>query len=356
MITSSPSAEKLFPPQARPASVELGRSDYLSTLWRLTRMELYKLRRRTYSRVIRWMLLGLIVLFVVLMGFFDHNEATSSAASLAPRQCSAQVTSHCTTQHYSQAQLAQIKETDLQQNANALGFPVSFEAVMIILSYPLLVIVGLLLLAPIMGTEYTLGTIRLLFTRGPTRVQCVLGKALAGLIYIAGILILLILTYIIAGMLFYPLAGMPYSYIFGHFHDGTFGRTFGNDLWLVAICIFYWYAFGALALFFGTLGRSTAAAIGAVIAWFVLEELIPKLVPTLMNLVKSGPVYDVLKAVPDYLFLGNLNTLAANRLSASAGQSVAASSDLHAAIVVGVYFVLLIGATCLITTRRDVTN
>ncbi len=355
MITPSPSVEQLFPSQARAASVDPGRSDYLSTLWRLTRVELYKLRRRTYSRVVLWTLVGLVVLFAVLMGLTAHNEVTRSAASLV-RQCSAHVTSFCTTQHYSPAQLAQIKETDLQSHADMLGFPHALHFVMQIFSYNLVAILGLLLLAPIMGTEYTLGTIRLLLTRGPTRVQCVLGKAFASLIYIAGVLALLILAYIIVGMLVYPLAGVPYTYIFGHFHDARFGTMFGNDLWLVVIAPLYWYAFGVLALFFGTLGRSTAAAISAVIGWLFLEEVMPFLVGFLMNFAASGPVHDVLKAVPDYLFLGNLNTLLANRIHAAAGQSIAASSDLHAALVVGTYFVLLIGASCLITMRRDITN
>ena len=167
---------------------------------------------------------------------------------------------------------------------------------------------------------------------------------------------MLILAYLIVGMLVYPMAGIPYAYIFGHFHDAHFGIMFGNDLLLVVIALLYWYAFGILALFFGTLGRSTAAAIGAVIGWFFLEEVMPFLLSFLMNFAASGPVHDALKAVPDYLFLGNLNTLVANRMHAAAGQSIAASSNLHAALVVGAYFVLLIGASCLITMRRDVTN
>lgn len=355
MLTPSTLSEQLFPSQARAASIDPGRSDYLSTIWRLIRMELYKLRRRTYSRVVLWILLGLVVLFVVLTGVSSHTDAVTPAANMM-RQCSAQITTRCTTQHYSSAQLAQLKEAAVHSDADALGFPGSLHFAMELFSYNLVAILGLLLLAPIMGTEYTLGTIRLLLTRGPTRVQCVLGKAFASLIYMAGMLILLTLTYIVVGMLVYPLAGVPYSYLFGHFHDVRFGVMFGNDLWLVVISMLYWYAFGVLALFFGTLGRSTAAAIGAVIGWFFLEEIMPFLVGFLMNFARSGPIHDALKAVPDYLFLGNLNTLVANRLQAAAGQSVAASSDLHAALVVGVYFVLLIGATCLITRRRDVTN
>ncbi len=354
-IQSSP-LDQTFPQPARAANVDIGHQGFLGTAWRLTRMELYKLRQRTYSRVVLGILLGLIALFVVLTGVSSLNEARTPAASNAPQECSAQVTTRCTTRHYSQAQLAQLKEEDLLHNANSLGFPGSLTFVMRILSYSLVAMLGLLLLAPMMGTEYTLGTIRLLFTRGPTRLQCILAKALAGLIYTAGVVIALTLTYIIVGMLVYPMAGIPYSYTFGLFHDPDFGVLFGNSLWLLVISIVYWYAFSVLALFFGALGRSTAAALGCVFAWFVLEEILPLLVGYLMGIFASGPVHDLLKAIPDYLFLSNLNTLAGNRWQAIAGQAVSWSSDLHSIIVIAVYFVLLIGASCLITMRRDVTN
>jgi ABC-type transport system involved in multi-copper enzyme maturation permease subunit len=314
------------------------------------------LRQRTYSRVVLWILLGLIALSVVLIGFSSLNEVRTPAANMAPQECSAQVTTYCTTQHYSQAQIAQLKEADLQHNASSLGFPGSLTFAMRIFSYSLVAMLGLLLLAPMMGTEYTLGTIRLLFTRGPTRLQCIVAKALAGLIYSAGVVVALTLTYIIVGMLVYPMAGLPYSYTFGRFHDASFGVVFSNSLWLLVISIVYWYAFSVLALFFGTLGRSTAAALGCAFAWFFLEEILPLLIGYLMSIFSSGPVHDLLKVIPDYLFLGNLNALVGNRLHAIAGQNVSWSSDLHSMIVVAVYFVLLIGASCLITMRRDVTN
>ena len=350
------SADQTFPQPARADNIDIGRQDYLSTAWRLTRMELYKLRHRTYSRVVLLILLGLVVLFVALIGLSSLSQANSPASSLVPPQCSAQPTSQCSTQHYSQAQLAQIKTADLQSKASVLGFPGSLKFAGAIFSYSLIVILGLLLLASIMGTEYSLGTIRLLFTRGPTRLQYILAKALAGLIYTAGVVVMLTLVYIIVGMLVYPMTGIPYSYTFGYFHAANFGTMFGNTLWLIAISIVNWYAFGVLALFFGTLGRSTAAALGGAFAWFFLEKVLPYLAAFLMNLVTTGPVHEILKAVPDYLFLGNLSALVQNRTQAIAGQSVAASADLHAAIVVSVYFVLLIGASCLITMRRDVTN
>ncbi|HLZ55346.1 MAG TPA: ABC transporter permease [Ktedonosporobacter sp.] len=345
-----------FPPSTRAANVDIGSLDFLSMLWRLIKMELYKLHHRLYSRVVLIILLAFMVFTVGLVGIFAHYKASAPLADFAPLQCSAQITTDCTTQPPTQAQLAHQKEADMQTDASLLGFPDSLNVVGEILSYNLVAMLGLLLLAPIIGTEYSLGTIRLLFTRGPTRLQCLLGKAFAGLIYTAEVLLLLVLTYSILGMLIYPLAGEPYSYIFGHFHSTNFGTMFGNALGLIAVTIVYWYAFVALAIFFGTLGRSTAAALGGAFAWFILEMLIPLITSLLMNTFAAGPVHNLLQALPNYLFFNNLSTLVHDREAILSGVSASATSDLHAVLVTGVYLVLLIGSSCLVTMRRDITN
>jgi ABC-type transport system involved in multi-copper enzyme maturation permease subunit len=330
MTPSVVPAEQAFPPMARAANVDIGRQDFLSTVWRLTRMELRKLTHRIYPWVILSILSILLLLFLLL-------EAVSAINT-------------------SQRPLSLAREAVLHNYANTFGFPTSLYPIGVILSYSLVVTLGLFFLAPIMGNEYGMGTIRLLFTRGPSRLQCLLGKALASLIYVAGIILCLTLLYLIVGMLIYPTAGQPYSYAFAHFNDAHFGMNFGNACLLLGMAALSWYAFGILALFFGTLGRSTAAALSGALVWFVLELLLPLLCNLLLGLFPSGPMHTLLQALPDYVFLGNLQTLAHNRMAALAGQSASVSSDLHALIVVAVYFVLLIGSSCVITMRRDITN
>lgn len=330
MMPSTTPTEQAFPPMARAANVDPGRQDFLSTIWRLIRMELRKLTRRLYTRVSLLILAGLLLLAVAVQAWGALN------ASKLPS--------------------SPFRESILHNYANAFGFPTSLEAIGNILSNGQLIILGLLFLAPIMGNEYVLGTIRLLFTRGPSRLQCLLGKALASLIYIAGLILCLTLLYLVVGMLIYPVTGQPYSYVFAHFYDANFGANLGNTCLLLVTDVFSWYAFGVLAFFFGTLGRSTAAALGGALAWFVLETLTPYLSGILMYLFPSGPVHDLMRVLPDYLFIDNLQTLAHNRISALGGLSVSAQADLHALVVVAVYFVLFIGASCAITMRRDVTN
>jgi ABC-type transport system involved in multi-copper enzyme maturation permease subunit len=352
------STQQDFPEPKRAASVELGSQKPISVIWRLTCMEIYKLRRRTYSRVVLLILLGLVMLLTAFLGFTALSQANAPASSLIPPRCSANTTSQCTTRTYNQAQLEQNKVDTMHGNAMVLGLPGSFEAITQILSVAVIAPLGIALLGLITGVEYSTGIVRLLFTRGPTRLQCMLAKIIASLIYTAAVVCLLIIAYIAVGMLAYPLAGEPYSYIFGLFHTANFGTVIGNSMLLGLIAIGAWFTYGMLALFFGTLGRSTAAAAGSAFGWFILEMLVIKALGAVQALVLTGPIHALAKAVPDYLLFTNLTTLSQNRIHAISPSMMLPSSlsDSHALIVVGVYLVLLIGGACLIATRQQVTS
>jgi ABC-type transport system involved in multi-copper enzyme maturation permease subunit len=350
------SSGETFPEPARAANVEMGRRDYISTLWRLTRMEIYKLRRRTYSKVLLFILLSLIGIATLIIGFFALSQANSPASNLVPPSCATVTKSYCTNTTYTSAQLTQIKSETMQSNANALGFPGSLAIIAIVFSQGLMALLGLALLGPITGGEYSMGTIRLLFTRGPTRLQCMLAKVSASLIYTVAMLLILAVVYILVGMLVYPMAGEPYSYTFGHLHSSGFGILFGNSLLLIVIAIGYWFTYGMMALFFGTLGRSTAAAIGAAFSWYVLESLLSFGMGFLQGKVQTGPIHELAKALPTYLLSNNFGSLVQNRLHTLFGQQLSPISDIHALIVLAVYLVVLIGGSCLLAARRDVTN
>src|SRR2546430_2191027 len=67
-------------PSTRASSVLIGRQDYLSVLLRLTEMELYKIRRRTMSRVLSIIsIIATISLFglIALAAFLAINNGTS---------------------------------------------------------------------------------------------------------------------------------------------------------------------------------------------------------------------------------------------------------------------------------------
>ena len=74
-----------------------------------------------------------------------------------------------------------------------------------------------------MGGEYSLGTVRLMFTRGPTRVQLLTAKIVVLAIYVIPTILFLMLLGMIIGAIMAQLAGIGsgLSFLtaahFGHF-------------------------------------------------------------------------------------------------------------------------------------------
>lgn len=352
------SPQQIAPLPVPAVNIELGSTGYLSTVWRLTRMELYKLRRRRYTKITLIILLALLVLTMLIIGLYAFNQAQAPLSTFANQVCGTDPKGGfaCTTPNYSQAQLEQMKQAAEQNLARVLGLPGSLMQIFQILGA--VAVLALLVLSPITGTEYTQGTVRLLFTRGPTRLQCMLGKLLASLITCAVVLLLLSATYIILGMLVYPLAGQPYSYTFGFFNDANFSNVLGNTLLIGLVALGYWFAYAMLAFFFGTWGRATAAAIGGAMGWYVLEGILNAVAAVLQGVIPTGTLHDLFKAIPDYLLGNNFSALINNRLQAMDSTATAAPgiSDLHALLVIAVYLLLLIGGAILIARRRDITH
>lgn len=345
-------------PLPMPASaIEMGGRSYFGTIWRLTRMELYKLRRRRYTTICLSMLLALLVLTIIVFSLYVFSQAQAPLDSYASPVCGQDAKGNfsCITPSYTQAQLQQLKNTTEQGFAQILGLPGSLTRIFQILGS--VAVLALLVLSPIAGTEYTQGTIRLLFTRGPTRLQCMWGKVLASLLTCAGLVLLFSAVYVVLGMALYPLTGQPYSYAFSLLTAANIGTVLSNTLLIGLITISYWFAYAMLAFFFGTLGRATAAAIGAALGWYVLEVIANTVFSLLQYFIDSGPLHDLFTAIPTFLPGNNFGALIANRLHAiSPSASAADISDQHALLVIGVYLLLLIGGAFLLARRRDVTH
>ena len=115
--------------------------------------------------------------------------------------------------------------------------------------------------------------------------------------------------------------------------------------------------FAAIAIFFATLGRSTAAGVVASIAWLFLEPILG-LVLTYLGDISKGAAGDVLKAIPNYFIGTNFSALLNDqRQYLSVGTtSTSTVSVPHAIVVLLVYFAFFIGLTWWINQRRDVTN
>ena len=339
----------------RSASVILGRQDYLSVVLRLIGMELYKLRRRAMSKVLGIIAVVLAVLpfALIALGVFATANApvgsfSNSCQQITPNgQAPQGAPPACPTP--SPAQVAQERQTIVEGASAPLRLP---EALNVAVEYGL--IVGIILLVILVGSvtggEYSAGTIRLLFIRGPTRTQFLIAKLGASLIVIViGMLIMTALG-IVTGQVFNPVSGIAQS---GAFWSGAWP---GHALLYLCIAILNWFMFAVIAIFFATLGRSTVAGVVAGLGWLFAEPILGGVL-TLLGDLSKGAVGAVLKAIPNYFINTNFDTLLNDQGQyLSFNTSTSTVSVTHAIIVLLVYFALFIGLTWWIQKRRDVTN
>ncbi len=339
----------------RSSSVVMGRLDYLSVVLRLIGMELYKLRRRAMSKVLGIIAVVLAVLpfALVALGTFATANApagsfTSSCQPANGQSGPQQGPPACSTP--SPAQVAQERQAIVQATSAPLRLP---DALNVAVQYGL--VVGIVLLVILVGTiaggEYATGTIRLLFIRGPTRTQFLLAKLGASFIIIFITIVVMTVLGVLTGQLFNPVSGISQT---GAFWSGAW---VGHALLYLFIAMLNWFMFAAIAIFFATLGRSTAAGVVAGISWLFVEPILGSVLSLLGNLSKGVPG-DFLKAIPNYFIGTNFGALLNDQgqYLAFNGSSTPAVSVVHAVIVLLVYFAFFIGLTWWINKRRDVTN
>lgn len=337
----------------RSASVIMGRQDYLSVVLRLIGMELYKLRRRAMSKVLGSIAIALAVLPFALVAFGTFATANAPAGSFTsscqtgPNGQPSQGPQACPTP--SPAQVAQERQLIVQTTSSPLRLPNSLN---VAVQYGL--IVGIVLLVILVGTiaggEYGTGTIRLLFIRGPTRTQFLLAKLGASFVVIFIALLLMTLLGILTGLAFNPVSG------FAQTGDFLSAAWVGHALLYLLIAIFNWFMFAAIAIFFGTLGRSTVAGVVAGISWLFVEPILGSVL-TLLGNFSRGALGDFLKAIPDYFIGNNFSALLNDQGQyLNFGSSAPTISVIHAVIVLLVYFAFFIGLAWWINKRRDVTN
>jgi hypothetical protein len=110
-----------------------------------------------------------------------------------------------------------------------------------------------------------------------------------------------------------------------------------------------------MALFFATLGKTTAAGIGITLVWvLVIEGLGGTL--GLVGKAMQGPVGDILVAIPHCLIGRNVDALLQNQGHYLFSSALSDVPDGQALLVLAFYIALFIGLSWWITVRRDVTN
>ncbi len=343
-----------IPSPIRRDTVVMGRADYMSIVLRLVGVELYKIRRRTMSKI-----LSVIGIFVMLIAFFAIALtpiiiARGSSNDFLPPPCHTGTQpgiETCLNHPATAADLRhaeQMKMDTVAQSSTSLRLPDSLPVANIIAQN-----IGMLLIVILAGTivggEYSVGTVRLMFTRGPTRSQFIFAKVGALLVCTVIGLPVGILIGVVAGAIFNMFTGVATSFAF---LTGTWILHLVLYL-LISMLGLFTYAMVALCL--ATLGRTTTAGVAGALVWWVLENILGSLLSA-VGIQVGGVLGNTLKAIPTYFIGSNINALLQNQVQYLSGGTSSQTSDLQSLLVLAFYLALSIGLAWWVTQRRDITN
>jgi ABC-type transport system involved in multi-copper enzyme maturation permease subunit len=330
-----------IPEPIRRDTVVMGHQGFLSVVLRLIGVEIYKLRCRTMSRV---MSVIAILSVVIVFTMFGLSAALANSAPLSSY-------THTIAGQIPLSEAIQAKQTVLANITEPVRLPnVLFTVTQIIDTVGLALII--ILAGTIVGGEYGVGTIRLMFTRGPTRTQFILTKFCA------------ILTCALLCTIALTILGL----VLGAFINLTFGINvdmhFFNGAWLLHALLYLTltalnlFIYAAIAICLSTLGRTTAAGVAGTLIWWVLENILSGILYLLSTAFSQESVGGFLRAIPDYFIYNNLNALLQNQHQYLLSDNTSPSQipDVRALTVLAVYLALLIGVTWWVNEKRDVTN
>ena len=324
-----PTADLSAPAPTRTNLVHLGRQDFMSVVFRLVGMELYKLRRRMMSKVLGIISVLAVVLVFLLLALLSAVESTHSISVL-------------------------------------LRLPLSLY-VAIQIAFILGRIVIVILVGAITGAEYSAGTIRLMFTRGPSRSQFLLSKIGAAISCIVIGVLGITLISILLGQVLNLLIGVGTL-------SGACGaciNSFASAAWLghallyLLITMLGLFVYAMMALFLATLARSSAAGIAGVLVWALVIEPVLGVICNGIASITNGTTADFLRAIPDYFIGNNISALQQSQevvlfpgsfVQLAAQSNPRPLSDVHALLVFAGYLILFIGLAWWVNERRDVTN
>lgn len=177
---------------------------------------------------------------------------------------------------------------DRNMDPEAISGPVFARAFANASSYLLLPLLAILFAADIVSSEFAQGTIKLLLTRPVGRARVLTSK-------FAALAVAITLTVLLGGVVAYLFGGLAFGYrgwgapvltgfrLSGETFDPTSVRAV--PLWEDALLAFglAWYAaltVGAIAFLTSVVLRSTAAAMGTMLAALIAGTILPRLAPS----------------------------------------------------------------------------
>ncbi len=192
--------------------------------------------------------------------------------------------------------------------------------------------------ASVIGTEYGWGTIRLVLAVGTRRWHYLSGKLALLALAALGSLVLMVPFSIVSSLIVANLAG---SVEFGFLSLGFLGDVVAD----VGRIWFAIWPYIALAAVFTVLSRSSAAGIALTIGYYFIEQI----------MVAQLLAFDWFQTVADYMLGRNVTAWMmgmSNNQGATGGEL---PSQLHAALVLLVYILVLGGLALWLFQRRDIT-
>jgi ABC-2 type transport system permease protein len=315
-------------------------------------MELYKIRHRIMSKVLLSIAILIAILVFLLFSlntFFLLNAPPESFSPPCPPSntpTQGQIRPNCSTP--STAQLAQLRQNALRNASEPLRLPTSLNlAIQVALSAGTILII--ILIGSAAGGEFSIGTVRLMYTRGPTRLQFLLAKVGIAVVCAAIGILAITITGILIGQVLNALSTIPQ--VLGFLNAGWIEHA----LLFLCIAMLDWFIYAIIAIFFGTLGRSTVAGIVGALTWLFVEPILGGILK-LAGTFSQGTLGNFLKAIPDYFIGNNTGALIQNQGQYLFGGSGSSLSDLHALVVLLIYLAVFLGLSWWINEHRDITN
>jgi len=342
--------ENAVPLTTRTGTVIFGRMDFISVLLRLIGMELYKIRRRPMSRVLGTLALALALLVPLVVGVELAVNLQAPASSFVPA-CQSQIGGNrqpaCAPLSASEQET--IKQAAIAALSEPLRLPSSLGLAATQGDLNPAIILVIILVGSIAGGELSIGTVRLMFTRGPWRGQFLLAKYGAALVCTVIGVLGMALAGVVLGQFFNLLSGVPQSGVF------FTAAWFGHAIAYLLATMLNWFMYAVVAIFFGVLGRSTAAGIVGALTWFFAEPIVSNIL-TIAGNFSVGAAGTFLRALPDYLMGNNARALQLNQAQFLFGGTSSSQSNLQALITLAVYLIVFISLTWWLNESRDVTN
>ena len=319
---------------------------------RMARWLLYTVRRRAMGKVIFGLLVGSLVLVTAVQALF-YVIALNSVPQGG--SCVSENGGPPVCQQLSPDQILAAQQAAAKSVALGLTFPQTLSVVEVLVSL-IGVIVLTTLAGAVVGGEYGHGTVRVVLSRGVGRAQLIAAQALA----------LAALSLLAAAVMM--LIGLLVGFTLGPALGGTLPAYASGapvellQTWLALALNLFGYC--AIALFFATLGRSTAAGIGFALGFFVAEYVLEGVLTTVSFAFQAAQprTAEFIRHISDWFLGPNVGYIVQHAslsplvISPYPDQASAAFGTGHALLVALLYLVLTIGGSYLLTRKRDITD